>query len=169
MAKRGRKPGFSGWNKGKGAAHQWLLDHLSFKGDGCLIWPFARDPHVGRGQLGHNGNRYWAHRLMCQLVHGDPPTPEHTDAGHLCGKGHTGCVNPKHLAWRTKAENQLDRREHGTKHNAYWGKKGKLTPEQVIEIRSLRGKKTQIEIASMFNISDTNIRAIQSRRTWRHL
>ena len=156
-------------NKGDGEGIRFLRALLVNAPDDCVIWPFFRDSHVGRGRLGHDGKHYWAHRLMCQMAHGDPPTSAHTDAGHLCGKGHTGCVNPKHLAWRTKAENQLDRREHGTTQKSYWGRKGKLTLEQVIEIRSLRGKKTQIEIAAMFNISDTNVRAIQNGRTWRHI
>lgn len=52
---------------------------------------------------------------MCQKAHGDPPSPKH-DAAHSCGRGHEGCVNPNHLSWKTKKQNQADRITHGTSH-----------------------------------------------------
>jgi hypothetical protein len=78
--------------------------------------------------LGYLGDTLYAHRLMCQLAHGDPPTPDHI-AAHSCGRGHEGCVNPNHLSWKTYSENELDKRVHGTTRNPWWGKKGKLTRE----------------------------------------
>jgi DNA modification methylase len=36
-------------------ARQWLFDHVSYQGDGCLIWPFFRDPFCGRGRIGIGG------------------------------------------------------------------------------------------------------------------
>lgn len=93
---------------GKGVAYEWLVRHVSYPGDNCLTWPFARDSRVGRGLLGHESRRYWAHRLMCILAHGEPPTPKH-QASHTCGRGHEGCVNPRHLEWKTNSENQYDR------------------------------------------------------------
>lgn len=152
--------------KGKGKAITWMRAHLDYQGEGCLPWPFSRDPHVGRGRVGFNGKMYWANRLMCILAHGEPPTPGHETA-HSCGKGHEGCVHPQHLSWKTKSGNQLDRRKHGTHVTSRHGWRGKLTPREVIEIRSLKGYQTQVEIAKMFNISDTNVRAIHSGRTWK--
>lgn len=55
--------------KGKGKAFRWLQEHVNHQGDACLIWPFGVDRRVNRGMLGHNGKRYWAHRLMCELAH----------------------------------------------------------------------------------------------------
>lgn len=138
-------------NKGKGEAYKWLVRHASYRNDDCLSWPFSRDPHVGRGRLGYLGKLYWAHRLMCELAHGKPPTPKH-QAAHLCGKGHEGCVNPLHLAWQTASENLLDRRRHGTVRSNTNGHRGVLTPEQRLQIRALKGKKTKHEIAKMFGV-----------------
>ena len=102
----------AGPNKGKGKTFAWLIARVDYQGDDCLPWPFCRDGRVGRGRMGHEGKRPWAHRLMCELAHGPPPTPKH-QAAHECGKGHYGCVNPRHLAWKTNSENQLDRRKNG--------------------------------------------------------
>lgn len=109
----------------------WIRDHLEYPHDYCLIWPFARGDN-GYGSFGRQGKFIYTHRYICELVKGPPPTPEH-QAAHSCGRGHEGCVNPKHLSWKTRAENQLDRREHGTE-NRVWNK---LTPDDVAEIRRL--------------------------------
>jgi hypothetical protein len=50
-----------------------------------------------------------AHRAMCRLIHGNPPTPKH-QAAHSCGNGRRGCVHPGHLRWATDAENRAERR-----------------------------------------------------------
>lgn len=135
--------------KGEGAAFAFLQEHLNDPDGECLIWPFTRDPRTGRGQMGHNGERHWAHRLMCELVNGPPPTPQH-QASHICGLGHEGCVHPQHLAWKTNSENQLDRREHGTVLES-WTRK--FTPELIAELRSLRDDMTQMQLAERFGCS----------------
>lgn len=144
--------GHPAWNKGKGATYKWLLDHVNYQGDDCLPWPFCKDSRVGRGLMGHKGEHHWAHRLMCEMAHGAPPTPQH-QAAHECGKGHYGCVNPRHLKWKTNSENQIDRRRNGSMLRNRFGNKGGLSPEQKQAIISLKGKKTQMEIAAMFGVS----------------
>lgn len=53
---------------------QWLIDHKDYPHDYCLIWPFSRERRVGRGMMGDSaGYRKWAHRCMCELVHGPAP------------------------------------------------------------------------------------------------
>lgn len=150
--------------KGQGKCYQWLIDHQGYDGDYCLIWPFYRNPN-GYGQLGYLGESYWAHRFMCELVNGPPPTPDH-EAAHSCGNGSGGCAHPKHLSWKTKTENLLDCREHGTHARNIHGLGGRLTLEQVEQIRDLKGKKTQAEIAIMFGVSDPTIRDIFLGRTY---
>lgn len=137
---------------GKGQAYQWLLDHVAYAGDTCLPWPFSKDNRVGRGRLGHKGRNYWAHRLMCELAHGAPPTPKH-QAAHKCGKGHYSCVNPRHLEWKTNSENQIDRRRNGNMLRNPNGQRGNLSPAQKIQIRDLKGKFTQMQIAAKFGVS----------------
>lgn len=155
--------------KGNGKAYAWLVAHAGHQDDACLIWPFNRCAPHGRGQLGHNGKRsLLAHREMCRLVHGEPPTAKH-QASHSCGNGHLGCVNPRHLSWATNSQNQMDRRRHGTMQRNPTGKKGKLTAEQVTRIKALKGKKTQLELAEMFGVKYGTIGSIHRGETWGHV
>lgn len=151
-------------NAGEGKCYQWLQDHLGYEGDYCLIWPFYRNPN-GYGQLGYLGEDHYAHRFMCELANGPPPTPEH-EAAHSCGNGAGGCAHPKHLSWKTKSGNLLDCREHGTHSRNTYGSMGRLSPEQVQEIRDLKGKKTQSEIAAIYGIHEPSVRDIFLGRTY---
>jgi hypothetical protein len=135
------------WNRGKSAAMDWLLAHIDYAGDECLIWPFARIAK-GYGELGApNRKMQYAHRVMCTLVNGPPPTPKHQTA-HSCGRGHDGCVHPRHVSWKTNGENQLDRRIHGTINVP----RQRLTVRQVEEIRARKGLETQASIAKRLGI-----------------
>lgn len=117
-------------NKGNGAAYRWICAQATaWVSDECLPWPFSRDDK-GYGTFGYLGRPYKAHRYMCQLVHGPAPSPKHV-ASHSCGNGHQGCANPRHLRWATQSENQIERyREHGRGPEHYYGRTGKLSPEQ---------------------------------------
>ncbi len=139
-------------------AYAWLVAHVNYTGENCLIWPFAKSD--GRGNLGHKGKVLKAHRVMCELVNGAPPSRHH-DAAHSCGRGHDACVHPKHLSWKTKSENQLDRARHGTKSN---GCVAKLSPEQIQYIRDLKGKVPQADVAAAFRITRGYVSAIQNNR-----
>lgn len=143
-------PGNVPMNRGKGTAIKWLRDHVSYAGDGCLTWPFARNPGKGYGVLAYNGETHYAHRFMCELVRGPAPTPKH-QAGHLCGLGHEGCVHPLHIVWKTNTENQLDRITHGTTTKNPPGRR-KLTFAQIAEARSLKGRETQDSLARRFGV-----------------
>ena len=147
-----------------GAAYYFILNHVDYQGDDCLRWPFSRDQH-GRGNLRANGRGWWAHRLMCTLAHGEPPTPKHT-AAHECGKGHEGCVNPRHLRWKTQKENLADCARHGTLARHRYGPGGKLTAAMAQEIRDARGKVTQRRLAAIYGVSEGAINDIWRGRTW---
>lgn len=152
-------------NKGNGGCFNWLLANAQHQGDDCLIWPFTRHP-TGYGAFGHFGKQNYAHRFMCQIAHGPPPSRKH-QAGHSCGRGHDGCVNPRHLSWKTRSENQLDRRTHGTSQRNPGGRKGKLTETQIADIRALRGIRSQQYIARMFGVSRPTISFIFSGKVHR--
>lgn len=140
-------------------AKRWMgkyLDHDD--AEFCLIWPFNRAQN-GYPTAGKN-NAIRPHRLMCERRNGPAPSPKH-QAAHSCGKGHLGCVNPWHLNWRTPAENQLERyKQHGLLPSR------KLTPEQVDEIRTLKGRERTVDTAARFQVSEANIRQIQAGKTW---
>lgn len=45
-------------------------------------------------------------RLICSWYHGDAPSPAH-EAGHTCPLGENSrCVNPRHLQWMSRTENE---------------------------------------------------------------
>lgn len=136
--------------KGNGNAITFLRDHVFFAGDECLIWHFSTNG-TGYGRLGYLGKGYYAHRLMCEMAHGPAPTPQH-EASHSCGNGGAGCVNPRHLDWKTRSANQLDRRRHGTAATNRHGPTGKLTSSDKMAILALRGKLPQRAIAAKFGV-----------------
>lgn len=142
-------------NLPSGTKRKWLEDHADYAGDDCLIWPFLRWSS-GYGYLG--APAVGAHRYMCGLKNGSPPTPQH-QAAHSCARGHEGCVHPLHLSWKTNAENQLERFQHSGPTKAT-----KLTVAQVAEIRALKGTKKTGETAKQYGISETTVRDIQSGR-----
>lgn len=135
---------------------EWLIEHASHRGNECLTWPFARN-RGGYGTLSVFGKYYQAHRYMCFLAHGWPPTAGH-HAAHSCGNGHLGCVNPKHLSWKTPSQNHAESRPHPR-----W----KLTPEQVAVIREIKGTEPVEVIASRYGVAETTIRKIHAGQTWR--
>lgn len=96
----------------KGALLQFLREHVSYAGDDCLAWPFGNKGN-GYGHLRLHKQSMSASRAMCILAYGNPPSPSH-DAAHSCGKGHLGCVNPRHLRWATRLENMCDAVRAGT-------------------------------------------------------
>ena len=148
-------------NKGKGKNLQWLRDRVGHDGDDCLIWPFHRRWN-GYGSIAYMGSVRYPHRVMCEFAHGAAPTPDHL-AAHSCGRGQDGCVNPRHLSWKTSSENQLDRREHGTaRRRKQWpGRRSLVSEEQRKQIRALKGRKNQREIAAMFGLSYQHVSLIQ--------
>lgn len=143
---------------GDGAAVRWIRQHVNYAADACLIFPFSRGSD-GYGRAGFRGGHYYAHRLMCEAAHGPAPAKGY-EVAHSCGNGRQGCENPRHLSWKTKSANRRDSNLHGTGVRSRSGNKGRLTSDQVAQIRDLKGKKTQVEIAAMFGISQPSVQAI---------
>lgn len=132
--------------------------------DECVIWPFHRGAD-GYGRIQHEGKSNQTSRLVCIAAHGEPPTPRH-EAAHICGRGSDGCVNPRHLEWKTPAENQADKVRHGTAPRGERSARAKLTRSDVQQIRSLHGRLSMTQLARRFGVGQPNIHAIVSRRTW---
>lgn len=149
-----------------GARRQFFEDVvMKYEGGGCLYWPYAKSG-VGYGDIDVKGwSSRLVHRLVCERVHGPAPTHEH-EAAHTCGQGVQGCVSPKHISWKTRAENIADKLDHGTtlrgeKHNL-----AVLTERNVREIRTLCGKIPQSKIAAMFGVTQSQISHINTGKSW---
>lgn len=134
---------------------------------GCLTWPYSRTDK-GYGKMYRGERLMYVHRMACEAVHGLPPSPEHQVA-HSCGKGHLGCVNPMHLSWKTKLENEADKIGHGTIARGEHCGSSKLVEDEVRQIRSLRGVHSQKAIGEMFGVCAATVNLIQNGKTWAHL
>lgn len=153
-----------GGGTSKGAIPQWLAEHISYDGDECLIWPFSRN-RTGYGTYQSPNGGTNAHRYMCVLAHGAPPTPRH-EAAHTCGNGHLGCVHPGHLRWATLEENKADMVDHDTHHRGERHHGAKLTENHVRSIRAMKGKATLGTIAEKFGVSRALVCLIHNRKAW---
>lgn len=150
---------------GMGEVSRWIHDvALRYDADDCLDWPFSKGIN-GYGIIKLSDKMTNASRHICGIVHGPAPSPTH-HAGHSCGKGHLGCVNPRHLLWMTPSDNQKDRIKHGTHGRGVKNPAASLTEKDVLEIRSLKGKISQRRIAEIFGVSQAHVSDIQRKKRW---
>lgn len=137
---------------------------VHFQSDECLIWPFYRS-RAGYGIVTKDGRKQHASRVVCEIVNGPPPSPDH-QAAHLCGKGHLGCVNPRHLSWKTVIENHADKRIHGTVNRGSRNGRAKIKESDIKAIRSLKNKMTTNQVAKMFDIPRGTAWNILNNKSW---
>jgi len=143
---------------------RWIEKNVLYQGNNCLKWPFSTASQ-GRGTVQVSGKNYAASRYMCILAHGNPPDQSY-HAAHTCGKGHEGCMNPRHLAWKTPKENQADKLIHGTLRRGTAIHTNKLTEDDVRQIRKMIGKVSGVEIAKAWGITPTMVSRIKLGHAW---
>ena len=152
----------------KGSIGQFFALLFVSNDTGCIQWPFNRN-QKGYGQFSNSGRTKYAHRFVCETVHGSQPTPSHQVA-HNCGNGHMGCVNPRHLRWATPSENANDKLAHGTMMFGERSARSKLTRESVEAIRTLKASGlTERELCREFGISRSQIGRVFRRECWARL
>lgn len=155
----------SGGGPSRGKTLKFLESAVQHEGDECLIWPFART-NGKYGTIFLNGSRRLVHREVLIRTQGEPPFTK-ADARHLCGNGHLGCVNPKHLAWGTRRENMMDRVEHGTSSRGRNNGMAKLSEVDVIDIRRCLARgESQMSIAKKFGVSQATVTKINTGVIW---
>jgi hypothetical protein len=147
----------------RGEAQLFLRKALDYAGDECLIWPFSK--LKAGAQINWKGQPRLAARVLCELVHGPPPTPKHESA-HSCGKGHLGCIAPRHVRWATHAENVKDMFIHDTTVRGTKNGQSKLRPDEVLAIRKMRGRLSQRKIREKFGVNQSTIWRIQNGQRW---
>jgi hypothetical protein len=103
-----------------------------------------------------------AHRYSYELH--NRPIPDGMFVCHRCDN--RPCVNPNHLFLGTLQDNHADMVQKG-RHRPHGGK---LTAEQVLEIRKLhRDGMTETAIAKLFGVGQTSISKIVLRHSWKHV
>jgi hypothetical protein len=145
-----------------GVALAWLMERVGHHGEECQEWPFPTKQR-GYGSLSYHGRQVRAHRLMCELAHGEPPA-DGLEAAHSCGN--RLCVNPDHLRWATPKENQADKHIHGTHNGGSRNPMAKLDEGVVAAIRAQLGKEQQKSIAERFGVSSGTISNIANGKRW---
>lgn len=154
-----------GGTTNRGACIKFMAEvAIPFAGDECLTWPFGTNG-VGYGTFHINRKAVSAHVHVCTTVHGDRPSRDH-EAAHTCGNGHRGCCNPRHLRWATRKENKDDMNRHGTSPRGRQNPQSRLTEADVRSIRSMKGAKTERQIAEQFGVAPGTIGAIHRRKIW---
>lgn len=106
------------------------------------------------------------HRLVCQAFHGDPPSDVHV-VRHLDGNKTSNL--PDNLKWGSYAENEADKRRHGTAATGERHGAAKLTEETVRIIRASipAGLWNAKDAAQVFGIDPGTIRNIARGRNWK--
>jgi hypothetical protein len=153
--------------QGNSVLMKWITKNVDHDGDECLEWPFNKSTD-GRGQITIKGKNMKANRIMCELAHGPPPSREH-QAAHSCGKGHEGCINPKHLSWKTRKENEADKLIHGTRLRGESAFNAKISEVDALEIRKRARSETCASLAREFNLHPGTISQIKRGVLWKHV
>ena len=135
------------------------------KTDGC--WEWRAGTRGGYGRLRVDGRKQTASRVAYALYKG--PISQGLKVCHSCDN--PKCVRPDHLFLGTQRQNVDDmiaKRRHidGKRRGAENGN-AKLTPEQVIAIRS--DARSQSAIAASYGIGQAAVSKIKLRKLWRHL
>ncbi len=149
-----------------GTLMRWLSDHLDYEDDPCLIWPFARCARSGSAQITIKKRTVNPARVICEMLYGPPPTSKH-EAAHSCGKGHEGCVHPRHVRWATHKENEADKRLHGTSPQGENHGSAKLKESQILEIRA--STESCRLAGERFGVDAVMISRIRRRKAWAHI
>lgn len=79
-----------------------------------------------------------------------------------------GCVNPDHLYLGDAAQNSADMVSRDRSKKGFNHGMSKLDDKQVLQIRSIVGKK-QYEIAEMFGVTKEAVGLIIRRQRWKHV
>lgn len=116
-------------------------------------------------QLGRDGIKTGAHRLVCMAFHGLPPTLKH-EAAHK--DGNTSNNRPDNLSWKTRKQNEADKHLHGTARRPVFHCAehpcAKLTEAAADDIRRRQGP--TMALAKEYGVDRSTIRRIVRGDAW---
>lgn len=164
MMGRPKLTGHEWWNRAK--KRFWSKVDVRSSNE-CWNW-IGHTINTGYGQFGWRTHRHeLAHRAAWILDH-VKPIPDGMWILHLCGN--KLCCNPLHLHLGTRADNVHDAIVLGEIQCGENHHQSKLTTNDVLRIRKLRSKcgYSQDALATMFDISQTQIWRIIHKVQWHH-
>jgi hypothetical protein len=137
--------------------------------DECWLWTAGMFKQ-GYGQFWINNTQIYASRMAYCIVNSLDPFELKDWILHSCDVRR--CCNPKHLRRGTAKENAEDRESRNRRKILYGQAAGnaKITEIEMHEICRLRTLGyTQLSIAMLFGISQTQVSRIVHNKNWRHL
>jgi hypothetical protein len=136
------------------------------KTDTCWLWTAYKNKKR-YGYYKYDGKTYTAHRVAYELWNGK--IPNGLCIRHKCDE--PSCVNPAHLETGTIKDNNDDCIERGRRryNRGEQHHKSKLTDDEVMWIRVLRGFYKNVELAEMYGLDETTISTICLRKRWKHI
>lgn len=128
----------------------------------CIRWPFSLCQ--GYGQIIIDGRMWRASRAALHLT--EQPESSELHAAHgLCHDRR--CVNPNHLSWKTRVENEADKLRDGALARGERQGGAKLTSADVRVIRCrLSDGETQAGLAADFGVTQECISKIRTGKNW---
>jgi hypothetical protein len=141
------------------------------KSGDCWEWLGYRHSGFWHGQIMSASRRIvWVHRLSWEIHNG--PVPSGKCVLHTCDN--PGCVNPYHLFLGTQRDNMKDmwRKGRGVlpKTQGQYNSQAKLTDGDIRVIRDLVSQgMTRTDVANFFNVSNSTVGRIVSRKLWAHV
>ncbi len=141
----------------KGESAQWLKHQLTHADrTRCWNWPYAKGSS-GHGQIKINKRTRPAHQIA-MIWDNRPCPPDKYQGNHKCDNPR--CVNPDHIYWGTKRDNERDMVHAGTHTRGSRNALAKLTPQQADEARA--STEPHSVIARRFNVSAAAISRIRN-------
>ncbi len=131
---------------------------------GCVIFSGKKQPN-GYGRVSIDAQYRRAHVYACEVAHGVCP-PGKREVGHSCGE--PMCINPSHLRWVTRAENEEDKVVHG-RSNRGRSRLLSATKARAIREQYKTGNYTQAKLAEMNGVHIMTINNVIHRQTWKHI
>lgn len=132
------------------------------RSDGCWLWAGALD-RDGYGIFTYRGKTFRAARVALDLAGRAPANDQY--ACHHCDNPQ--CVRPDHLYAGSHADNEDDKRKRGRLKRGEEIHCAKLTEADVRAIRA--SNDDDRTLAERLMVSRSNISAIRSGKTWRHV